>query len=399
LRSNKHTLLANSKSLARCIAPLAIALPAIMPASVYAQSIITLYGQLDMGFNYKTAAGADQQTGKSASAISLVSGNDLTSRWGLLGYEDLGGGMKATFRLESGFNMATGAGNFGLPLPNDTNSLFDRGASVGLVSPYGTVLLGRVATPLWDSMFVADAAGFFNFGALSTVLTQNLSNVNPALGLAGKTTGTYSVSNGGLMYLWLNNSVKYLLPQNAYGFTGSLLYSFGGTAGSFKNRSARSAALNWTGGNLSLISAYYDAADPGGLTNNTWLRAFTLGAVYNVGPVKAGFDFTKISNPTTGANQNFYYTSASWQVTPSVSLLADWIHLDDLQNQQGNGDLYKVSVEYSLSKSSTLYSGIGYSRNQAQGILGVGSLTGPLLAPAVIGHNQLAIVAGIRKWF
>jgi hypothetical protein len=29
----------------------------------------------------------------------------------------------------------------------------------------------------------------------------------------------------------------------------------------------------------------------------------------------------------------------------------------------------------------------------------VGSLTGPLLAPAVVGHNQLAVVAGIRKWF
>ena len=38
----------------------------------------------------------------------MSSGNLQGSRWGLRGQEDLGGGMKAIFALENGFDMANG---------------------------------------------------------------------------------------------------------------------------------------------------------------------------------------------------------------------------------------------------------------------------------------------------
>src|SRR5471032_3010026 len=81
--------------------------------TAHAQTSVTLYGVMDVGLNYRTAAGASD--GKAASALSLASGNELTSRWGLLGSEDIGGGMKITFKLESGFSPTTGGGNFGVP--------------------------------------------------------------------------------------------------------------------------------------------------------------------------------------------------------------------------------------------------------------------------------------------
>nr|WP_264372821.1 porin [Paraburkholderia caribensis] len=196
--------------------------------SVKAQSSLTFYGLIDVGLNYRTSAGTNPETGKSASAVSLSSSNEQTSRWGLVGYEELGNGMKATFRLESGFNAATGVGNFGLPFTNDTNSLFDRGASIGIISPYGTITGGRVYSPLRDALVAADASGYLNFGSLSTILYQNSSNVNPALGLAGKTTGTYSLVNGGLLYTWVNNSIKYTIPDNTYGFSGGLFIPLAG---------------------------------------------------------------------------------------------------------------------------------------------------------------------------
>ncbi|MFP3615972.1 porin, partial [Paraburkholderia sp. SIMBA_050] len=65
------------------------------------------------------------------------------SRWGLKGAEDLGGGLKAVFNLESGVNLQNGA--FA-----DSGRLFNRAAYVGLQSPYGTVTLGRQKTPLFD---------------------------------------------------------------------------------------------------------------------------------------------------------------------------------------------------------------------------------------------------------
>jgi predicted porin len=53
----------------------------------------------------------------------VISGGMNTSRWGLRGSEDLGGGLKAVFNLEGGILMDTGA---------QDGALFKRQANVGL---------------------------------------------------------------------------------------------------------------------------------------------------------------------------------------------------------------------------------------------------------------------------
>ena len=66
-----------------------------------------------------------------------------SSRWVLKGAEDLGGGLKAVFNLENGFNPNNGALTGGL--------MFERRASVGLSSTtYGTVVVGRQQDTLND---------------------------------------------------------------------------------------------------------------------------------------------------------------------------------------------------------------------------------------------------------
>lgn len=376
-----------------------LGLTCIVPSAAQAQSSITLYGVMDVGLNFRTAAGAGSG-GKAASALQIASGNELTSRWGLLGNEDLGGGLGLTFKLESGFNAATGAGNFSVPFPADTGALFDRSAVVGVTSTrWGKLLFGRNWSPFFDGISAGDATGYMNFGSLANATFQNSSNVNPALGLAGVASGQYSAANGGLMYTWVNNSVKYMLPDNKLGVSGGLLYSFGGTAGSVSNKSAISANLNWTNGTLGLASGYFNARDPSGLTNNPWLRAYTVGATYLIGTVKVGVDYVKFQNPTTGANQNYYYGGAAWQATPFWRFTADWLHLQDLKNSAAGADLYKVGAGYLLSKRTTVYLDVAYSANKAQGMLGAGSNTSILTSPATVGHNQLAIGTGIRTLF
>lgn len=70
----------------------ALALSAGVASAVHAQSSVTLYGIVDSGILYKTHAAAG-----GGSAWSVASGIDSTSRWGLIGREDLGGGLKALF--------------------------------------------------------------------------------------------------------------------------------------------------------------------------------------------------------------------------------------------------------------------------------------------------------------
>jgi predicted porin len=177
------------------------------------------------------------------------------------------------------------------------------------------------------------------------------------------------------------------------------MYSFGGTAGSFQNKQTWSADLNWTNGTLGFVSGYFDAKDPTGLTDNPWLRAYMAGVTYVLGPVKSGFLFSKFRNPTTGANQNFYYVATRWQATPFLSVVAAFTHLQDLQNSSAGANVYKLGAAYYLSKSTSVYGDLGYADNKSQGVVSGGNGTVPLIAPGLIGRNQLAISTGIRKTF
>jgi predicted porin len=97
-------------------------------STAHAQSSVTLYGIVDAGFRYNSNAGGKSQ-------FAIAGGNESASRFGVTGTEDLGGGYKTVFTLESGFTTTTGAMQAGL--------MFGRQAFVGVATPYGTVTLGR----------------------------------------------------------------------------------------------------------------------------------------------------------------------------------------------------------------------------------------------------------------
>ncbi len=93
--------------------------------SAHAQSNVTLYGRLDAGISNTSNAGPNK-----SSMTQVSSGGMNTSRWGILGSEDLGGGLKAVFNLEGGILVDTGAAD---------GALFKRQANVGLEGAF----------PLW----------------------------------------------------------------------------------------------------------------------------------------------------------------------------------------------------------------------------------------------------------
>jgi predicted porin len=167
----------------------AIAL-ALMPAA-FAQtatpSTVTLYGLVDAGVMRVTGLRGGSQT-------HLTSGIMEGTRWGLRGAEDLGGGYRAIFTLESRVEADTGttgtrplsglqlpdrlanASALGLPATaqaaitgagaslanaafgvNLNNALFDRQAFLGLITPFGGFLAGRQYTPAYEIIGTYDA--------------------------------------------------------------------------------------------------------------------------------------------------------------------------------------------------------------------------------------------------
>ncbi|GAA5234477.1 porin [Verticiella sediminum] len=99
-----------------------------LPLAAHAADAVTLYGVVDVGYQYDKTEGQAARSG-------LGSGQAGQSRFGLRGSEDLGNGMKATFQLEGGFLTTTG---------NSTQGrLFGRQATLGLAGRFGEIRLGR----------------------------------------------------------------------------------------------------------------------------------------------------------------------------------------------------------------------------------------------------------------
>lgn len=73
----------------------------LVAGEAYAQSSVTLYGVADAGVEF-----VNHQKPGDSTVVRVQSGNLSGSRWGLRGSEDLGGGLRAIFALESGRNTS-----------------------------------------------------------------------------------------------------------------------------------------------------------------------------------------------------------------------------------------------------------------------------------------------------
>ena len=113
---------------------------------------MTLYGFVDEGFVY-----TNNQRG--GAVIQTITGQNNTSRLGFRGAEDLGGGLKAIFTLENGFDPSSGKFLQG-------GRLFGRQAFVGLSSRYGTVTLGRQYEPVYE--FVGTKSAVYEWSWFGT---------------------------------------------------------------------------------------------------------------------------------------------------------------------------------------------------------------------------------------
>jgi predicted porin len=203
----------------------------------HAQSSVTLYGIVDTGIGYQSSSAALGSNSGGRSVVKMNNGIWAGSRFGLKGSEDLGGGTKAIFQLEQGFNSATGA--------QSVNGLgFSRQAWIGVTNPtYGTLTAGRQYTSYYTL----------------------LSPYSPTTWL----TGAYGAHPGDLDSLdtiyRANNSLVYTSPK-MYGVTVSGSYSLGGVPGSFNAGSTWSAAVQYLNGPFGIAAGFQriNNSTPGG---------------------------------------------------------------------------------------------------------------------------------------
>ena len=266
--------------------------------AAFAQSSVTLYGRMDMEVTskvYTSAAGV-----KSDAGMMLQNGGLLNSRWGMTGTEDLGGGMKAIFTLESGFRpddgiIGTGGGGVHHPSPAAGQALlFGRVTQVGLKGGFGTIKAGRGYAAYDSSTGVGDSQGATNYTPYTLVINGGMTGL-PSVHGDGGTGGPGRVSN----------MINYNSPTVS-GFSGQFTWSPG------ENKTATTDASSYTGfnvmysnGPLSLAFGQESVAPAVGPTNSAYL----IQGNYDLGMAKV-YALYKNAEMGAGALATNYYTIA-----------------------------------------------------------------------------------------
>jgi predicted porin len=349
--------------------------------AAFAQSSVTLYGLLDEGVNYtnnvQTARAGAPNGRTGASQWSMSSGVLQASRWGLRGNEDLGGGYKAIFVVESGFDVGTGKLQQG-------GTFFGRQSYVGLTSStLGNVTLGRQYDSIVDSIGPMQA-GSFAMGAFADH-PGDIDNVADVVRI--------------------NNSVKYTSP-NLAGLTLTGLYSFGGAPGSFGRNSIYSLGGHYDIGSLSLAAGYLHINNPnqsfygntaagsatannlgsvtgvqtnpiyGGFASAGKEQIFSSAAQYTLGAFIVGLGYSNIrfqdlNDPASGnlaltnpfrytgtAAFNNYNVYASYFITPVLQFGASYNYLRGGSVNGKDSAAYQTintGIDYFLSKRTDVY--------------------------------------------
>ncbi|MFM9879642.1 MAG: porin [Burkholderiaceae bacterium] len=180
--------------------------------TVSAQSSVTVYGVLDVGYsNYEN----DALVGKVKQA-GLSSSNTITSRLGFRGIEDIGGGIKAKFNLELGINIDDGSNQIGTNTGNIQSAaanpaagglVFGRLSYVAIEGKFGEIRLGRDIHPGYYNYVVFDP-----FGAVGAA--ASLPSVQKIDAFVG--TGTQ---------VRFSNGIGYFLPSGLGGIYGQVMYA------------------------------------------------------------------------------------------------------------------------------------------------------------------------------
>ncbi|MCP3728476.1 porin [Paraburkholderia sp. CNPSo 3272] len=338
--------------------------------AAHAQSSVTLFGIADSAILY-TSKTLDLANGHNAGhQFSLITGGLAPSVFGLKGVEDLGGGMKAIFELESGIDLSTGA------LTDSNGNLFGRQAWIGLTGGFGTVKAGVQYSPFALSLIATDPRNVSYFGSGVPLYISNVF-----------VTGIFN-----------SNSISYTSPMIA-GLQGSAMLALGGAAGDFQAGRQYSASLNYTLGPFMVSAALY-SGNSGGTAATTPVPstvAFsgrTIGASYRIGDLTMKASF--INFKTAGSFDNRIYGGGlSYRVTPATNIDAGVWYTSDGNDTSNHSIMAASGLTYNLSKATTLYTQLGYVYNHGRMNTGL-STNGALFG---VAGSTVGVAAGIRHIF
>jgi predicted porin len=319
---------------------LALAVLTAISGAASAQSSVTLYGKVDLGLVYD-AGGAH---GKSIRVSSGVTGG---SRIGFKGVEDLGGGLKASFQLETGFcaDSAAGAPNF----CTGSNNFMGRQAYGALSGAFGQLSAGRQYS-----------LGFVN-----------LTTIDPfGTGFAGQINNIFDASG-----IRLNNSVQYSTPVMG-GFSVAGEIALGEQTGNWEAGRETGAALTYATGPIYAGATYFSVNNANGETAD---KVWQVGGTYDFGVLKIHgmVQETKSADTLSIGTPHDRLNLMGGVTVPLAggSVMFDYVHSNDKEVLDQDAQQWGAGYLYPLSKRTSMYVAYAWINNKNGAPFTVGNAT------------------------
>jgi predicted porin len=271
----------------------------------------------------------------------------MTSFFGLAGSEDLGGGLKAEFALESFLAGDTGktlSNNYGA---SGNTGFWGRASNVALSGGFGKVAIGQYDNPLFTAGYTYNP-----FGSSMTFspTMRHLSYVGQTSSITGAGVG---FDTG-----WVN-SLTYESPVVAGGlqFIGQFAPKETTTSGAQNNYTV---AASYNAGPLSAMVTYVKGGTSKGANTGYTAdeKVMDLGASYDFGVAKAFGQFTSIKDKTNTNKDKIYQLGVSVPVSEKASVMASFGELKNTPDGGGakkSDKIFSVGYDYVLSKRTDVY--------------------------------------------
>lgn len=326
----------------------------------WAQSSVTLYGTVDNFVQYLGNG--------STHSFSDRSGGNSGSSFGIKGDEDLGGGLKTKFVLESGYN--TNNGTFFV----DSSSLFYRQAWVGLAhEDYGSLTFGRQYQPTFWAIYYTDPfRGDETLSPIAAVAVDVDRNTLATQAASGRTSNSI---------LYQSPVVGGLKLYTMYAFASTATLPVAQTVGNLFDIS-----VSWRGAGLYAGLAYQNQhagseAVPGlpAALNLLGTERFTGALAYRIGIVnlQANYTYNRSSDAPPGSlaarlNAANSYSFAEMGATIQATS-ADTVEIAGVKrNARGVHDSaegVELGIDHSISSRTQIYARAGYIKNHGTSMM------------------------------
>jgi predicted porin len=441
---------------------LAAVIATCFAAPAMAQSSVTIYGIADAGLMK-----ASGQT------LRVVSGIADGSRLGFRGTEDIGGGYKAIFNLEArveldngsqkptllsdeqglfltrgmgpGFNTvlaplgangaALSAGVLqsirsgfqvkGAPAVNPEGALFDRTSMVGLITPVGAVMLGRMYTPGYEVFAAADAFESGTAGTWGGITGGNAGFTVLGADIRSSKAIQYRIATpagfgGSLMYGakgsgYLNRYNKFLgiaATYKANGLDAGVAHNRGYDQNDNVSLVTSTIGGSYTTGDFKFFAGYHDQRNRHSVLLADYIAGYNgliaPGIAAQLAPAGAA-TATALGNGMrtvflNNVSANTQVDAASYQLglhyrVGAGRIMASVAHQNDRSSSDSDANLFALGYDYNLSKRTDLYTVVAQINNKNDGQYIPGAAGSPGGFTKNPGENARAVQVGIRHRF